>query len=157
MDAVLEHLQEHYLIYLLVAVALLPILFVTRRYSVPLILYAVEYVIYLGIMHVLVGTIARVAAWFKEQSSMDQAFDRPSDPAPEWSTPYLEFWDAEAYNPTWLLYFEIALAVLIFVMMWRVRPMQVRRRVDKRAPSKKAAEFVRRNPVEAGRLPKGRR
>ena len=37
MDVVAEHLKEYYILYAIVIACLLPILYVTRRYCVPII------------------------------------------------------------------------------------------------------------------------
>ncbi|MCC6145773.1 MAG: hypothetical protein IT368_18355 [Candidatus Hydrogenedentes bacterium] len=144
MQVVLDHLREHYAVYVVIVIALLPIIYVTRRYSVPAILYTVEYIIYLALMHFFLGALVRVAAWFKDQSSMDRAFGRENTVV-VWETPWLEFWKREAYTPGWLFWMEVSFAVIILVLMWKIRPMRVRRRTDKRPPSMKAADYVRKH------------
>ncbi|HNR29326.1 MAG TPA: hypothetical protein PKI11_00420 [Candidatus Hydrogenedentes bacterium] len=138
---ILDHLKEYAVLYALGAVCVIPTLVITRRWSVPLILYAVEIAIYLGLMHVGVGVITRVAAWFKDQSSMKRAFDIREAKAPGWATPWIEFWDIEQYHPEALLYVEIVVAVIIVFLVWRIRPLRVKRR--QAPPSKKAEQYVR--------------
>jgi hypothetical protein len=84
---VLEHLQQHAMAYGAGAVVVLILVYLTRRWSVPIIFYAVELSIYLGVMHALVGGIVRLAAWFKDQSSMKRAFDLKDLAPPDWTTP----------------------------------------------------------------------
>jgi hypothetical protein len=144
MEVVLDHLREHYAIYVVIGIALLPLIYITRRYSVPIILYAIEYLIYVALMHFFLGGLVRVAAWFKNQSSMDRATGRESIPV-VWETPWLEVWQRDAYLPGWLFWLEIVFAAAILLLMWRIRPVAMKRRSDKRAPSLKAADYVRRH------------
>lgn len=126
MAAVLAHLEEYWMAYALLAVCLIPILYVTRRYSVPFIQYTVEIVLYIAIMHVAAWCIVAVTRWFKEQSSMKalQEDGRPVD-APEWTTPFFEFWNRELYTPPWLVWVEVVAAVLIVIAVFRFRPMRI--------------------------------
>jgi len=129
MDVVLEHLKEYYVAYVVVVICALPVLFFTRKWSVPIILYAIEVAIYLGLMHLAFFLLVRLTRWFKENSSMRALREdgRPVD-APEWGTPLLEFWKREAYDPSWIIWVEVAVAVLIVFLVWRYRPMRVQRK-----------------------------
>ena len=126
MDAILQHLQEHYRIYIVLAVCLLPPLVIFRRHSIPIIQYLVECSIYITIMHFLVYCIIGFVAWFIDASSMKRAFDK--DPtvnvAPDWNVPLNQFWDRTLYNPEWLFYFECVAGLLIIFLVWRYRPMK---------------------------------
>lgn len=138
---VVEHLKEYYLIYILFLGCAIPLVYVTRRYSVPFIFYATETIIYMMLMHAAVGVMTRVAAWFKDQSSMKRAFDIKGAPAPEWTTPWLQFWDRELYKPETLFYVEIVFALIILTLVWRYRPMRVKRR-PAAPPSQKAQQYL---------------
>ena len=129
MDALIANMQENAMLYGAIAVCLAPIIYVTRKYSVPVILYCVEFAIYALIMHVVVWVIVAVTRWFKESSSM-RALDKDGIPedAPEWGTPLVEFWDTEAYDPNWVWKAELVCLVLVLIVMWRYRPMKVQRK-----------------------------
>lgn len=129
MEAVLTHLQDNALVYSVATVILAPIIFFTRKYSVPAILYCVEFLIYAGIVHVVVYVLVRVTRWFKESSSM-RALDsqgRPED-APEWGTPLLNFWETAEYDPNWVWKAEVVSLIIVLILMWRYRPMKIQRK-----------------------------
>lgn len=154
MDVFLEHVEAHQNYYVaggILLLALLPLVYVTRRYSVPMILYAIETVIYIGLMHFGVGLIARVAAWFKDQSSMKRAFGTQQAETPDWSNPWLAFWDRSQYNPDWLFWAEVALAALIVFLVWRLRPVRVRRRPKAPPPKPRPGTYsYNTNPARKG-------
>ena len=128
MEPLVEHFKEFYVYYLIGAACILPPLIFFRRFTVAAFMYLIELCIYLALMHgVMYGVIA-VAAWFKDQSTMKRArglIGETFDPG--WTTPILRFWDKEGYEPQWLIYFEIGLAVLILYLMWKFRPPRMRR------------------------------
>ena len=141
MEIVLEHLQSYWMYYAIGAAVLLPPLIYFRRWSLPLIQYAVEYVIYLGLIHVGLATIVLVTGWFVDQSTMKRARGLVGENYnPGWRIPLLEFWNRELYNPVWLFYAEIVVAVFVFVLMVRLRGIGVQRKKRKKVPpSKKVA------------------
>lgn len=141
MEILIEHFQSYWMYYAIGAAVLLPPLIYFRRWSLPLIQYAVEYVIYMGLIHVGLATIVRVAAWFVDQSTMKRARGLVGQNYnPGWETPWFKFWNPELYNPVWLLYAEIVAAVLVFVLMVRIRGIGAQRKKRKKVPpSKKAA------------------
>ena len=149
MDTVLTHFQTHAREYIIIGVCMIPIIVVTRKYSVPTILYTVEYAIYLLCMHSLVYAVLNLAAWFKTQSSMKalRSDGVPID-APNWTIPYMEFWQTELYKPYWIWKLEAVCAVLIFVGMVKYRPMKVQsKRIRRYADSgKKRTDFSKYNP-----------
>ncbi len=133
MEIVLEHLREYYVLYIITLICLLPVIYVTRKYSVPAVLYTVELSIYLGLMHSAMCGLVAITRWFRESTSMDvlDASGRPID-RPDWSTPWLEFWNLEAYNPSWVVWIEVVLAFIILLLMIRYRPMAIQRAKKKR-------------------------
>ena len=146
MEPILQHFQEFYRYYILAVVILAPPTIIFRRYTFPAIQYAVEFVIYLGLMHVGVGTVVRVAGWFKDQSTMKRArglANASYDPG--WTTPYVEFWRRELYTPKGLIYLEIVFAIIILVLMVRIRGIGVQKR-RKRTSS----EGTRRSAASGG-------
>jgi hypothetical protein len=122
---ILTHLQTNAIAYVVVGVCLLPILYIFRRWSVPTILYTLEITIYWSLMHAVMGALVRFAAWFKDQSSMKRAFDTRDFVPPDWTTPWLEPWKLEGYEPRWVAYLEIIFAVLILAAVLRYRPMRI--------------------------------
>ena len=137
MEALTEHLTEHYGTYIVAGAVVLPIIIIFRRWAIPFIQFIVEFIVYSSVMHVIIYAIVRLAAWFKDQSSMKRAFGPAGQTDhPGWETPLLEFWNREAYIPGWVLYLEVAFALAIFVLMWRLRPMTPQK-VKKKPPPKK--------------------
>ncbi len=126
MDAVVAHFQEWYLAYAGGAVVLLPLLYFTRSYSLPIILFTIESVIYFAGMHTAMWCVVTMATWFKNNSSM-KALDSEGKvrEVADWSIPYLEFWDKEQFNPEWVLYLECVFAVIIVGLVIRYRPLKV--------------------------------
>ncbi len=166
MEAVLTHLQDNALIYSVATVILAPIIYFTRKYSVPTILYCVEFLIYAGIVHVVMHVLVRVTRCAKESSSM-RALDsagRPED-APEWSTPLIEFWNTAAYDPNWVWKAELASLVIVLILMWRYRPMKIQRKsgrktqeygAKKSGPGAKGAARGKAGGYKASRGTRGR-
>jgi len=147
-NTVLEHFQTNATAYIVLGVCALPILFVTRKYSVPLILYAVEYAIYLLIVHSLFYAVLNLAKWFKTNSSMRalRADGTPAD-SPDWTMPYIEFWNRDLYVPSSVFWAEVVAAVLVFIAMWRYRPMKVQTNRERRYSDngKKKVDFSKYN------------
>lgn len=119
----LDHVEAHAVYYIVGAVVLLPLLYFTKRYSIPLILYAVEISIYLTVIHVVVHYIVAFLRWFKEQSEADPI--KAGLVTYDWGTPMSKFWVREEYHPEFLFYMEVVFAVLILAAVLRFRPMKV--------------------------------
>lgn len=149
MDTVVAHFRDNAQAYIIIGLCALPILIVTRKYSLPLIMYIVEYIIYLSITHSMIYAVLNLARWFKENSSMRalRADGKPVD-APTWKMPYIEFWKTVEYDPNWIWKVEIIVAILIFGAMWRYRPMKVQaKRVRRYSDTgKKRTDFSKFNP-----------
>ena len=149
METFLTHFQTHTKEYIVIGVCMIPIIAVTRKYSVPAILYTIEYAIYLLMMHTVVYCVLNVARWFKTQSSMKalRADGTPAD-APDWTIPYVEFWKTHEYKPEWVWKMEIVVAILIFAAMVRYRPMKVQSKRLRRYndTGKKRTDFSKYNP-----------
>jgi len=142
MEVLTEHFQSFWKYYAVAGVLLLALIIYFRRWALPLLQYTVEYCIYLGLLHVGLGTIVRVASWFKDQSTMKRARGLVGQSYnPGWETPWLRFWDRELYSPEWLLYMEIIFALVVLLLMVRIRGIGVQRTKRKRgAPPKKTSE-----------------
>ena len=137
-----DHFSAYYVTYLSLLACIIPILYLTKGYSLPLIQYLIELAIYSSIMHLFIGGVVRVAFWFREESTV-RSFNAGERPDP-WTTPWIEFWDTEAYQPYWILYLEIALVLIIFGLVLRYRPMKIQYKT-KRQKHREAAEEQRRN------------
>lgn len=131
MDALLTHLQEYWIGYVFLVGGLVPVIYFTRQYTLPVIQWTAELCIYSAIMHVVVHGLVRLTAWFKEQSQFERAFDVEAA-RPDWRTPLLEFWNKEAYNPDWLFWVEVAFVIVAIVLMFKYRPMKTQKILPRR-------------------------
>ena len=146
MDAVIQYVQNRWLGFAVGAVCLVVVLYLTRRYTLPFLLWAAELVLYAFIMHALVCGVVGVTAWFKFESQMKMlASERERVP---WNVPFRNFWDRSLYNPSWLFYLEIALVILIFAGMFWYKPMAIQklgpkreRLVKGRAPTSRGGQY----------------
>ena len=125
-----SHFQQYFKIYIGVFIVLLPFAILFRRWSIPLILYFIELSVYLSIMHVVLRAFLHIAAWFKDQSSMNKAFGT-TDENPGWTTPLFEVWDRNAYYPKWILFVEIGFLIVVVLIMYRIRPLRPQKRKKK--------------------------
>jgi hypothetical protein len=124
-----EHFTTYYVYWIVGAVIALPFILLTRKYSVPFILYSIEITIYLCGMHLVINVIIRLVRWFAINSSMKALRDDGTSPDdPGWTAPLIEFWDHTAYNPGWIIWIELALAVIIIGLVIRYRPMKVQKK-----------------------------
>lgn len=146
MDAALEHLREHHKLYAVIVLLSVPLTVFFRRYSVPAILYAIEFVMYAVLMHAVLGGTVRLAAWFRAESTMERALDSAAS-HPGWTTPFARFYDRALYNPPWLFYLEVAALVIIVILMFKYRPLRPQKKKAKplsaRALSRKMAARAR--------------
>ncbi len=123
-------------LYMIVVPIVLTIIILTRRYSVPLLLYAIEFSIYAFIMHIVVHVLVRLTAWFRNNSSMAVLREDglPAD-AVFWTTPWLNFWERATYDPGWIIFVELVFLVVILGFMYRYRPMKIQqKRTSRYAP-----------------------
>ncbi len=154
MEAAIAHVQEFWIGYAVLGGCLAVLAVIFQRYTAPFIFYTIEFSIYMISMHVVMWTLVRVTHWFKMNSSMELIGTRDPD-VPDWQTPLIEFWDQAAYNPQWIFWFEITVAVIVFLVMLRFRPLRPQRRKDRRAASEKvrnvklgdSARYGRSGPV----------
>ncbi len=158
-DPVIRHVQEHMVYYAVGTPTALIFIFFTRRYSVPLLLYLVELTIYLFCMHSIIHVVVRLTAWFKNNSSM--AALRPDGTpldAVSWTTPWMQFWDMEQYDPSWIPWMEGAFILIIIALMYRFRPMktQYKRKSRYGEPPPKKKKKVEGNSDDDWGVPKKR-
>ena len=138
MNAVIEHLQQHLIPYIVLAVGLIIFIFATRRYSIPIIQYALEVTIYCAGMHLVVWAVTNGAAAFKRASSFKAlAADREADAT--WTTPLLRFWELDKYDPAWISKFEMVAIAIIVYLVWKLRPMKIQKSTRATAPMARRA------------------
>ncbi len=130
-EEIVEHFRTNYSIYIAVIICLLPVIFFTRKYSLPAIFYTIEILIYLALMHVTMYTMVIIAKWFKEQSSMKALHD--PERAPDWQTPLIAFWQKDEYNPVGVYYTEMAFVLVVFYLVYRFRPPKFKRKPKRQA------------------------
>jgi len=132
-DPIITHLQANWQIYALIAAGVIPILYVTRRYSVPAILWSFEIIIYTSIFHVVMHGLVALVRWFKYNSEMEMPQFKTD---PGWKTPLLEFWQTDLYSPHWVLYIEIAALVFFTALVLRMRPIKPQKAQPKAPPKR---------------------
>lgn len=119
------HFQEYSVLYIVGLPLLLAFIYLTRRYSLPGILFSLEFSLYTFSMHTVVHLLVRLFAWFKNSSSMKALQSDGSRLDPEaWTTPWLEFWDWDIYDPEWIPYMEGAFIIAIIILMAKYRPFR---------------------------------
>ncbi len=155
MDALVQHLQQHMLVYLAGLACLVPIVYITRRWAVPLLLYVAEFVIYVVFMHLFIHGAVAFGSWYRQESTFRVLADGTRTVEADWGTPLVEAWTRELYRPEWLFYVEAALVVAIIVCMYRYRPLRVQQPKPKSA-SRPAGRYSRPGapPPPASRNPR---
>ena len=152
MDAFIEFVQANWMGLVAVGVCLLPFMYFTRKYSVPVLLFAVEFVIYTCLLHIVLHGVVRVTAWFKFESQMKML--EQDKVAVSWWIPVKRFWDFDLYNPYWLPYVEMALLAGALVLMIRYRPMRVQK---PRAQREKLTKGVAPSSAKGGQAKSSKR
>jgi hypothetical protein len=153
MEAVIGYFQENWKICVIIALCGIPFVFLTRKFTVPLLQWLVELLIYFGIFHTIVHYVVIVAVWFNFNSQMKML--EKEKVRLEWTTPLFVPWRYELYNPQWLLYLEVAMFVVLIGAMLRYRPMKTQKLLPKRETLRKgSAPSVR--PPMAGAPGRGR-
>lgn len=121
----LEHVQAHVAYYVAGAAIIIPFVYFTRRYSMPIITYTVEIGLYAAILHAIIHGLVAFIAWFERESSENPASLKS---AMSWGTPLVEFWDTKAYHPPMALYIEIGLIALVAFIVLKFRPIRFQRK-----------------------------
>lgn len=133
MDQVVAYVQENWQIFGLVVVALIPIVYVTRRYSVPVMLWSVEIIIYAAMFHIVTHGLVGLIRWFKVNSEMEMPQFRTD---PGWKTPLLQFWQTDVYSPHWIFYVEIVAFLFFTGLVLRMRPIRPQKAKPKPPPKR---------------------
>jgi len=138
LQPVIDHVTANAMFYGIGAVVAVIIIYFTRPYSVSIIFYAIEILIYLFSMHTAIHVIVRLLAWFSDQTTMKNVFEEGAQDAAEWTTPWLEFWDRYTYEPSWILWLEMVFAAIIIGLVHYFRPMKIQKKKQSgAAPPKK--------------------
>ena len=125
----MKHLAAYQLYYGAGVIVVAPIIYFTRKWSIPLFLYLLEIVIYLCLMHGLIHVMTFLMAAFKNATSMKYALRPDGQPldAVDWTTPLINFWDLEKYNPNSIVYVEGVLACIAIVLVFKFRPLKTQK------------------------------
>lgn len=117
------HVQEYGIVYFGAAIVVIPLLVVFRKYTLPVIYHGVEYLLYCAVAHILIGGLTRAFSWFRSETTF-KAFDDKT-PVAGFTTPLTNgFWQKDLYNPEWLFWFEIGVAVLLLYVVVVIRPVK---------------------------------
>ncbi len=125
-----DHIKAYWMYYAGGGAIIFPLVYMTRKYSLPVIQWILETIIYSAIMHVVVHYFVFLCKMFKMSTSM--YWEKKTDPG--WMTPLFQFWDKESYTPVWVFYIEIAFVVIVLAGMFRYRPIRPQR-IVKRTPA----------------------
>lgn len=145
MTSVLDLIQSNWKIILLVLLCILPFALIFRKKTVPMIMYIIEYAVYLCIIHAVMYFVVSLGSWFHEESQF-RALSEPGQRAATgaWKVPTYEVWKQALYNPQWLMYVEIGFFIVALLLMFKFRPMKLQK-VKTKSPM--AGFKKRRNPV----------
>ncbi len=146
---IVEHFRDNWNIYAIIAIFMIPIIIITRKWSLPLIFYTIETLIYITIMHIVTHLFVILVVWFKVNTSMKMLREdgKPVD-APDWKTPLYDFWNYTAYSPNWIFYVEIVFAVIIILLVLRFRPPKLGPVRSKRAKKRMKEPSTTRKEME---------
>lgn len=129
----IEHLKTHQGAYIAVGIVAAAVFAVFRRFAAPIVAKVLEVSIYCSAMHVAVALFVRMVAWFKGETSLRALHETGEDLMPDWTTPFIQFWNRDLYQPRWLVYLELAFVVIILGLVWRFRPIFIKPKRQKTA------------------------
>ncbi len=125
MDPIFEHIEANSIAYIAIGACLIPIFYLTRKYTAPLFFYILETVLYAGLFHLAFGGAVRFLAWFRDASKF--RYWETSVEDLKFTTPLANFWMRDQYVPVALFYVEcVALAIIVFIVVY-FRPMNLGR------------------------------
>ncbi len=125
MDALFEHLQARWMAYAGVFICAAPVLYITRKYTVKALAWAVEVIIYTVGVHITVHFFVAALLWFKVKTVMHAIDQERLNPG--WKTPLVEFWDRHAYIPSWIFYLEVFVFLCFTGLVLYRRPLGVQK------------------------------
>lgn len=141
MDAVIVHLQQNWIAYTVFTVILLPVIFATRRYSLPLILWSIEVCIYLTALHLFLFGMVKAVVGFKYSTQMQWKEDEKV--METWSMPLTEFWRRDLYDPSWIFWLEIVFLIAVVAFILKYRPIRIQAPPPKRDAVRKGMGMTR--------------
>lgn len=143
MESVLEHLREHMALYIISGVVIVPLLYAFRQYTAPILFHGLETAIYLTVFHVGFHYLIGVFSWFRTQTEMN-ALGETGAKVPM-TTPLQEFWLRDAYNPSWLLWVEVGVVVIVLYIVVVIRPVRMKKKNKYQGKDKqKSPNYTRR-------------
>lgn len=122
---IIEHVKANPVAYGIGAVIACIVIFFTRPYSISIIFYSIEVSIYLFSMHTVMYVLVYLTAGFSNQTSMKNVFEDNARGEAAWTTPWLHFWQRDVYDPSWILWLEVVLAIIVICLVRYYRPMKV--------------------------------
>ena len=128
-NPIMEHVVANPVIYGIVALLAVIIIYFTRPYSTSFIFYSIEIFIYIFIMHTIMHVLVYLTAGFSNQTTMRNVFDGEARGVATWTTPLVNFWERDVYDPQWIMWFEIVLVIIIIGLVRYFRPMKVQTKV----------------------------
>lgn len=125
MEQFIEWAKGDGLVYLIIFASVLPLLYIFRSWTWPVIAYTLELVIYTVALHVFFHYFLLVATWFRGATSIRVLADGTTVTPPPMETPLFEFWRRELYSPEAVYYLEIGCFFALIYVVWRFRPMSL--------------------------------
>jgi hypothetical protein len=141
MEVVLDHLTNRWPIYVVSAVFLIPVLILTRKFSLPLILWTLEVCLYITGLHLFMYGLLHAAGWFKGATQM--AWKEEDKIIPTWTVPLDRFWDRSLYDPHWIFWFELIVLIAMIGVILKFRPIKVQSPLPKREGVRKGVGATR--------------
>lgn len=120
MEGVFEHLRQNLAVYAVVSVCIIPVLYIFRKHTVPVIFHGLEVLIYSVLAHLAFYGMVQFTWWFKSQSAMQ--LDANAQP---YTTPLTAFWVKDLYSPEALYYVEVGMFFLIIFVVAYFRPLKM--------------------------------
>lgn len=131
MPPFLEKAQETlapYGAYIAVAMCVLPLIYMGRKYTWPVIAFVIEVGIFSVALHLFLFGLFTVATWFRGATTVRFLADGTQVAIKPMATPLLEFWKKELYSPEAIFYVEIVCFLAIVYAVYWLRPMSLDRR-----------------------------
>lgn len=149
LDTIMQHVQDNLAAYAVGGVVALAIILVFRKYTIPFLYHTGEYLFYCTVIHVVLSGLIRAFSWFRSETTFKNYDGGLSKDFEAYTTPVsLNFWQKELYNPEWLFWVEVVLAVVLLYVVIVIRPTKFNRYGNRRvqqAAKKKAARDKERN------------
>ena len=146
------HLTNQWPMYAVGAVFLIPLIYFTRKFSVPLILWIIEVCLYITALHLFIFGLLKATVWFKGSTQM--AWKEEEKVVTTWTVPLDRFWDRQLYDPSWVFWFEMVVLVGMIAVILRYRPIKSQSPLPKQSATRKGVG-VSRGPGGKGPGPKG--